>query len=48
MERNTCRGLVGKPTQTEQSGDTGTETMTAWVGLIWLRVSICERLFWEC
>jgi len=37
--------LIGKPTQIEQSDDTGTETMKAWVGLIWLRGSICERLF---
>jgi len=36
--------LVGKPTQRRQSDDTGRETMTPWVGLIWLRVSINERL----
>jgi hypothetical protein len=44
MEKK-CSVLLGKPTQREQSGDIGTETMTAWVGLIWLTVIIHERLF---
>jgi hypothetical protein len=37
---------LGRETHTkEQYDDIGTETVTAWVGLIWLRVSINERLF---
>jgi len=32
----------------EQPDNVGTETMTAWVGLIWLKVNIPERLFWKC
>lgn len=46
--RNACRLLVGKSTQTEQSDDIGIETVKAWVGLIYLTVSIGERLFWMC
>jgi hypothetical protein len=32
----------------EQPDNVGSETMTAWVGLIWLRISIPKRLFWNC
>ena len=44
-KRNACRVLVGKPTQREQSDDIGKETLTPWVGLIWLRVNIQDRQF---
>ena len=41
------QNLVGNPHK-EQPDNIGTETMTAWVWLIWLRVSIPERLFGKC
>ena len=45
MEKK-CVQIIGREThQREQSDDIGKETLTPWVGLIWLRVSIQERQF---
>ena len=44
MEKKCMQGWEGNPHK-EQSDDIGTETVTAWVGLIWLRGSIRDRLF---